>query len=345
MLHAQEKQDQRKVKFYYKLKKEVFMKKITILVMIFLVVILICNLYSQSKEVKEKEVKQNIRKSVLAGSWYPENKDKLLELVDSIIKEASKEVKEVSGNVVGLVVPHAGYQYSGLGAVSGYNLLSKSQPKRIFIIAFSHHFPFVGISLPNFTHYETPVGLVQVDMETRKEILQYPPFNENEQADKNEHSLEIQLPLLQRILKEFKIVPLYVGSLTKEQFKEAAKVLSKYIDDKTVMIASSDFTHYGPNYGYLPFPTDDKIKENLSKLDNGSIEKILNFDPEGFISYINETGTTICGRYPIQLLLETLLLKKEPLNIKSSLVKYYTSGDKMNDYKNSVSYVTIAFTK
>jgi len=166
--------------------------------------------------------------------------------------------------------------------------------------------------------------------------LQEPFFRIFPEAYKKEHSLEIQLPFLQESLKDFKLVPLIVGEVNGDEYEKIASSIRKFIDKETLLIASSDFTHYGFNFGYVPFKKN--IRENLKKLDEGAVEKILKIDSNGFIKYQDSTGITICGRKPIAILLDIL-----PKKAKAKLVSYYTSGDLMGDYSSSVSYATIAF--
>jgi hypothetical protein len=113
--------------------------------------------------------------------------------------------------------------------------------------------------------------------------------------------------------------------------------LKSLVDDDTLVIASSDFTHYGPNYGFVPFK--ENIPEQLKKLDMGSFEQIKALDYKGFLGYRDKTGTTICGFVPISILLSML-----DKSVEARLIKYATSGELMGDYTNSVSYFSIAFS-
>ncbi len=119
---------------------------------------------------------------------------------------------------------------------------------------------------------------------------------------------------------------------------QAAAEISRFLDSKTLIVASSDFTHYGPRFGYVPFR--DRIPENLRKLDDGAIENILSKDYKGFMDYYGKTGITICGFRPIGILLNLL-----PADTKAHLLNYDTSGRILDEYRNSVSYVSILFTK
>jgi len=147
----------------------------------------------------------------------------------------------------------------------------------------------------------------------------------------------MQLPFLQVALGEFTLLPLVIGELTDKDYAEAARILAPYIDSSTIIVTSSDFTHYGFRFGYLPFK--DHPRENLKKLDGGAIDKILAKDLKSFISYVDETGATICGTRPIGLVLKLL-----PPAAQGKLLSYYTSGDLTGDFDTSVSYASIVFS-
>lgn len=281
----------------------------------------------------------NIRESVLAGSWYPANPDTLRKEIARYF-DAVKLPKGVDQkqDVVGLVVPHAGHQYSGPCAAYGYSLLKGKIYKRVIIMGPSHRVGFNGVSVSQATHYETPLGKVPVDRQACDKLLQrINLFSYQAAADKNEHSVEIQLPFLQTVLADgYKIVPLVVGDV--DDFQAVASIIKEVVDDQTLVIASSDFTHYGEDFGYVPFT--DSIKANLKKLDNGAIEQIVKLSPDGFEKYIRSTGATVCGYKPIALLLNILGGEN-----KVTLLDYYTSGDLSGDYAHCVSYACIAFSK
>ncbi|HLD36511.1 MAG TPA: AmmeMemoRadiSam system protein A, partial [Planctomycetota bacterium] len=161
-------------------------------------------------------------------------------------------------------------------------------------------------------------------------------------ADKNEHSLEIQLPFLQVALAgDYKIVPLIVGDI--DDFQAVASIINEIVDDETLVIASSDFTHYGDDFGYVPFTNN--IKENLKKLDGGAIEQIVKLSPDGFEKYIRSTGATVCGYKPILILLNIVSFQPRTEFVPAVLLNYYTSGDLSGDYAHCVSYASIAFMK
>ena len=149
----------------------------------------------------------------------------------------------------------------------------------------------------------------------------------------------MQLPFLQRALQPgWQLVPILVGRLKPEDYPAAADLLRPLLGGDTLLVVSSDFTHYGPNYGYLPFPHDEHTAARLDALDRGSLAFILDKDPQGFLDYRARTGDTICGYQPIALLLHLL-----PPDSQGELVGHATSGELTGDYENSVSYLGIAF--
>jgi AmmeMemoRadiSam system protein A len=141
--------------------------------------------------------------------------------------------------------------------------------------------------------------------------------------------------LLQYKLGEFKLVPIVAGQCTYETVAQAGRILASLIDKDTLVVASSDFTHYGPQYEYTPFSSD--VPENLKKLDMDAFAFITKKDPRGLLEYRRKTGVTICGYVPISVLLAMLGDSAE-----AQLIEYTTSGELMNDYTNSVSYVSVA---
>jgi hypothetical protein len=177
-------------------------------------------------------------------------------------------------------------------------------------------------------------------------LLEYSLFQNIPPAHKNEHSVQIELPLLQYRQKDpapdgagqgFKLVPIVAGSCSLETISKAGAILKGLIDEGTLVIASSDFVHYGPRYRYVPFT--ENVSEQIKKLDMGAYEYIASLDIEGFLEYKRRTKATICGYIPIAIVLSTL-----DKGTQAELVKYTTSGELTGDFTNSVSYLSIAFS-
>lgn len=276
-----------------------------------------------------------MRKSPIAGAWYPGNPEKLKSLVNKLLSKA--DTPELKGKPLGVIAPHAGIQFSGGAAAYAYNALKQADFKRFIIIGPSHRTYFKGLAVSGEDAYETPLGCVPVDQEACRELSAHPLFDGPETAELAEHSLEMQLPFLQVLFDEFSIIPLVAGELSKDDYVRAAERLKPYLDETTAVVISSDFTHYGHSFGYTPFVTD--VRENLEKLDGDAIKKIVSKDLDGFLDYVAKTGATICGLRPIGLFLKLL-----PDRAEGQLLSYTTSGEIMNDYTDSVSYAAIVFT-
>jgi len=277
---------------------------------------------------------KNILHSPLAGAWYPADAQILKKQLNGFFDKAT--VKPVD-NVIALILPHAGYQYSGQTAAMALKTAGKKY-KRVVVIGPSHRVPMEEVlSVSRATAYETPLRQVLLDVEFINELLKYPVFQNVPETDEYEHSVQIEVPLLQHCQADFKLVPIVAGQCSLETIKKAADILSSLIDNETLVIASSDFVHYGPNYSYIPFT--ENVPTELKKLDMGAFEHISKLDGPGFYDYRRKTGATICGYIPITILL-TMLNKPS----EAHLVNYATSGQEAGDYTNSVSYLSVAFT-
>ncbi len=275
-----------------------------------------------------------VMRSTLSGNWYPADAGTLSKQIEGFFEKA--EVAPAN-NIIALILPHAGYRYSGQTAAFGLKSADR-QYKRIIVIGPSHYVPMEDVlSVPKATHYETPLGQIPLDVEFIDKLLKFPIFQNIPQANENEHSTQIQVPLLQYAQKDFKLVPIVAGDCSQETIVRAGAILKGLIDDDTLVIASSDFTHFGPNYGYIPFK--ENVPEQLKKLDMGAFEYIKALDYKGFLDYRGRTGTTICGYIPISILFSMLDKSVEP-----KLIKYTTSGELTGDFSNSVSYFAISFS-
>ena len=276
-----------------------------------------------------------MRRAAVAGMFYDSNPGRLTEEIKKYLKNAHPE--NVEGEIISLISPHAGYVYSGQAAAFGYKLLDKNKIKRAVILAPTHQVAFRGVSIPDVTSYETPLGLVKLDREACDMLGKETLFTSIPEVHSREHSLEVQLPFLQVCLgDDFTLVPMIVGQLHNRDYQVIARSLTKVVKRGDVVIVSSDFTHQGPRFGYVPYRTD--IKENIKKLDMGAVDFIIKKDSRKFIDYVKDTGATICGRCPIGILLELL-----PTDAKGTLLTYYTSGDITGDERNTISYLSLAF--
>ncbi len=281
----------------------------------------------------ESPAPRTVLRSAFAGSWYSADANELRKDIAGYIAKAEAGPK---ADVVGLVLPHAGYVYSGPTAACAVKSLGRSY-KRVVVIGPTHRLPMEDtLSVPRATHYETPLGQVPLDVEFIGKLLRHPVFQSIPAAHQQEHSVEIEIPLLQHKLGVFKLVPIVAGQCSRETTGQAGRILARLVDGETLVVASSDFTHHGPQYGYTPFKKD--IPENIRKLDMGAFEFIRKLDAGGLLRYRDETHATICGCVPVAVLLE--MLGKDT---RVDLLRYATSGAMTGDSTNSVSYMAVAF--
>ncbi len=287
-----------------------------------------------SSDDSDSTATRRVFSSPLAGRWFEADKQKLTAEIDEYLSKASGESLK---NVCAVVLPHAGYRYSGQTAAFALGRLRGHSFDRVVVIGPSHRVPMENVvSVPDFTHYATPMGEVPLDREFIAELRKHPEFQNVPHAHDGEHSVQIEVPMLQRALGSFRLVPVVVGQLDRSAVQKIAAALRGLVDQKTLVVASSDFTHYGPNFDYVPF--EDNVPENLKKLDAGAIERIGKRDVNGFFDYIEQTGATVCGRYAIGIMLSML-----PADAEMHVVHYDTSGQITGDYSNSVSYYSVAF--
>lgn len=291
---------------------------------------------AQEAEMREQPARpKSVFDSPLAGRWYPASPPVLTEMLDQQL--AAAEQTPVDG-VCALILPHAGYQYSGPAAAYGLKAVRNRRYARIVILGPSHRVPLRGCaSVPEATHYRTPLGEIPLDVTFIEALLEHGMFRRVAQVEDLEHSVQIEVPLIQHALGATPLVPVVVGHLTLDEAREMARVLRGLLDADTLVIVSSDFTHYGPNYGYVPFEED--VPANLERLDMAAWNAIEAKEPGVFETWIEDSGATVCGTCPILVLLSML-----PEDARPQLLKYDTSGAITGDYENSVSYLCIAFT-
>ncbi|HIQ23166.1 MAG TPA: AmmeMemoRadiSam system protein B [Planctomycetes bacterium] len=279
---------------------------------------------------------QGVREPAVAGLFYPAAPDALDGLLDDLLREA----KPVSlGTVRGLISPHAGYEYSGPVAAWGYRQLAGRPIRTVVILAPSHYARFQGISLPKVAVYTTPLGRIPVSAKVqrlaqrapfafeprchvsrpgwfRQSAKRAPPFG-GDTPHTWEHSLEVQLPFLQKVLGQFELVPAVFGETNPSA---AAKALKTIVDEETLVVASSDLSHYYPYSVAM-------------QLDASCVRAICDLDVQ-WMQY-----EEACGKLPIL----TLMHLARELGWKAHLLDYRNSGDTAGQRDQVVGYASIAF--
>jgi MEMO1 family protein len=275
--------------------------------------------------------------SPYSGTWYPANEVELDRLIDECFESsAGRTGPHLLPDGIGFVVPHAGPQYSGVVASAVYRSLRQQKPERIILLAFPHRGGLGGLAVPRTGAVATPLGDVAID-QTLGTRFRY--VAEDRVCD---HSFEIQLPFLQKAAPAARLSPLYVGPMSDSERHRAAEILAEEWQPGTVFLASSDFTHYGRNFHYVPFPADDHVAERLHTLDFECIQAAGSLDCSLFHDTLAETAATVCGADPIALLLDTLrrLPPGDPFQVT---LDYQTSGEITGDYHHSVSYAALGY--
>ena len=261
-----------------------------------------------------------IRKSKFSGSFYPKSVEKLNELM-SFYYDNIKLSNEYS-EPIGIIVPHAGYVYSGRIASLAYKkVFSSAKIKRVFLIGPNHSGIGSKISIYSEGAWETPYGKVKVDFEVAKKIIETLNINKDISAHCYEHSLEVQLPFLQYILKNnFSIVPITLKDQGFLTVKKIATTLKPFLEKGDLIIASTDLNHYEEQN--ITYEKDLKI-----------IKAIEQKDVEDLYIQIEKDDITMCGYGAVGVLLN--------LNFKDvSLLGHSTSGDVTYDYSSVVGYMS-----
>jgi len=277
------------------------------------------------------------RPAVHAGSWYPADAQTLRDEIETRL-EARPPPRNATP-ILALIGPHAGLPFSGSVAAAGYAALAQQPVKRVFLLGPSHYVRFPGIALPapDLGSYATPLGDLAIDREAIERLRGQPGFDGPPSAHDAEHSLEMHAIFLAAILPKARLVPLVVGALgDAAEVRSLASHLRPLLRPGDVVIASSDFTHYGPNYGYVPFR--DQVPERLGELLRGAVIPLSHRDLEGFEDHLRKTSDTICGRNPLRLLLALL-----PADAEAEELAVDTSGRITGDFSNSVSYVAMVY--
>jgi AmmeMemoRadiSam system protein B len=272
-----------------------------------------CSRSDREAEPVRETSSETVREPVVAGAFYPGDANELKATVDALLAKAA--VPDVKG-LKALVCPHAGYRYSGPVAASGFKLLLGHKFDQVMVLAPSHHVVFRGVAVPKEDAMSTPLGKIRVARRAR-EAAQTAPFVLDSAPYVREHSLEVELPFLQRTLPAFELWPLVFGSTNPE---EVAKQLDQAVGPTMLLVASTDLSHY--------YPYDTAVS-----LDRATIDAIVRMDMRAL------ADAEACGRGPV-LALAYLARSR---GWKAQLLDYRNSGDTAGDRSRVVGYAAIAF--
>jgi len=259
----------------------------------------------------------SVRPAAVADLFYPGNTNDLTSCIAAALRDASTQLPASLPAPKAVIVPHAGYIYSGPTAGFAYASLKQANIKRIVLLGPAHRVPFYGMALSGDDAFATPLGEVRLDTVTMQQVLTFPDVQINDAAHAQEHSLEVQLPFLQMVLDDFLLLPLCIGSVQPDAV--ASVIDSLWGDDKTLFVISSDLSHFHPY-------------AEANTLDMRSIEAVLQL--RGHLSHEQACGAT--G-------INALLLVARRLGLIPKLLDYRNSGDTAGDKDRVVGYASIAF--
>ncbi len=299
---------------------------------------------NKTKKMKEEDVRQ----PAVAGTFYPDNPTELKNKINNFLSSANDQMRnDQMVNI--LIVPHAGYDYSGSVAADGFKQI-KSNYDTVILLGASHQTYFKGAVIDENTAWETPLGNVDINLTTAQKIVDSSPnFKFNSQAHAQEHSLEVQLPFLQTVLDDFKIVPILFGESTNEDINKLASTIHENLTPNTLLVISTDLSHY-PSY------------DIANSVDERTISAILTGDPEKFEQKVNEQlsqnypnlDTCACAEKAVK----TGMIVAENIvedNLRGSegssevgdwqLIKYANSGDIIGEKSQVVGYAALTFSQ
>jgi len=249
-----------------------------------------------------------MRKPAKAGSWYPSNPRALEDLLSSFVEGPAPRM------LTSAVVPHAGFACSGLTAGKVFSTLP--QVATYIIVGPNHHYPVVSVSNEPWL---TPLGEVRVN----KDIVAALGIDVNNEANKEDNSIELQLPFLQFLFDDFEIVPITMGLQGPESIQRVFEAIERASDEKCVLVASSDFTHYVP-------------EQVARTTDQWVIEPILKLESREFLT--RARSTSVCGFAPIAIAIEFAKYRGAK---QGELIDYRTSADTCGDSAAVVGYAGI----
>ncbi|MGN1364339.1 MAG: AmmeMemoRadiSam system protein B [Victivallis vadensis] len=288
---------------------------------------------------------QKVRRAAAAGRFYEGDALSLRRRMAET--EAGLPPEVPAGKTVrGCVLPHAGYMFSLGVAMETLRAARHCGCSKVVLLGPSHYVGFRGIAAATFTSWRTPFG----DLSTATDLLDVleaernPLVTVNDDAHINEHSLEVQFPLIQYFFDAPVVLPLVVGGISAEDAQSLGAALAKLDAPDVLWLISSDFTHYGRKFRYTPFGESADPAE-LNRLDREAAELIAARDLTGFVKFLGRTGATICGAHPIAIYLAMLDRLDPERTVRGRVAAMADSGAVSGDYRTVVDYAGIVFEK
>lgn len=261
-----------------------------------------------------------IRPPAVAGAFYPGQAQALAHEITALLADAGTTARQAATAPKALIVPHAGYLYSGAMAAKAYALLAPARQmiRRVILLGPVHRVPVRGLALPGVDTFATPLGNIDLDADAIGRLAPLPQVVVSSAAHALEHSLEVQLPFLQSVLDDFKLVPLAVGDATPTEVAQVLETL--WGGPETLIVISSDLSHF------LPY-------HDAQVTDHATVQRILDM-------HSPLTHEQACGGTPIN----GLLLAARRHQLQPELLGVCNSGDTAGSKGRVVGYASFAFT-
>ena len=273
---------------------------------------------------------EDVQKPIVSGFFYPKDKTTLTKTVDEYIEEAKPE--SIQGDILAIIVPHAGYQYSGWVAGYGFKLIKNMPFSTVIVVAPSHHYSFEGLSVLNRESYLTPLGKIPIDIGMTKEFLAFDKrINYVPQAFFKEHAAEVEIPFIQRSLEGSRIVVILTGNTSYETCVLLRDALINVLKDKedVLIVASSDMSHF-------------HNEKEAHSIDKKTLSIIENFDPESLFMKLSNRESELCGAGGV---VGVMMACRDLGADKIKVLKYATSADASKDKRQVVGYSTSVIYK
>lgn len=272
----------------------------------------------------------NVRRAAVAGAWYPAEPSALAMEIAGYLRRA--ETPAIAGRLVGLVAPHAGFHYSGWVAAHAYKLLEGGQGLTVLLVGPSHRMAFRGVAVAASGSFETPLGRVPIDEDLAAQIAGADMLiAADPRPHRDEHSLEMQLPFLQQVVSDLRIVPMLMGSQARDEVEALASALVSAAGARrdVVLVASSDLSHYYP-------------AAVANRLDAAVAEDVRRFDPGALMDRLEASREHACGGGPM---VAVMAAARRLGATAATVLRYADSGDvPPHDKTRVVGYLAAALT-
>jgi AmmeMemoRadiSam system protein B len=261
----------------------------------------------------------------VAGTWYPDTAASLTNAVDRLLTGADETAGDWTGDLVALIAPHAGLKYSGPVAAHAYRLLRRRTFDIAVLVGPSHFVGFEGVAAYCSGAFETPMGLVAIDEDAAAALMRSTAVvHEHDAAHAREHSLEMQLPFLQRFAPEMPILPLVMGQQTDATVRALAEGLAETLRGRRpLLVASSDLSHYHP-------------ASVAARLDQVVLDRVAEFDADGLQAVLDDNSEHACGGGP---LVAVMRAARQLGAADTRILQYADSGDVSGDKSSVVGYM------